>query len=72
MLVNDHAAQGLDSLRDPNRVLDRKNQFSRFARGFVAYPVIGRIGVRKGVVRRILARKGASDQKQGKKKSVHD
>ena len=57
VLVNDHAAQGLDSLRDPNRVLDRKNQFSRFARGFVAYPVIGWGGVRKGVVRRILARK---------------
>ena len=72
MLVNDHPSEGFYSVRDPDGILDREDQFSRFGRGLVTYPIVGRFGIRKNVVGRVLAPERRSDKKKGQKVSIHD
>src|SRR5262245_55579615 len=66
MLMHDDATQGLDILRNPDRVIHAEDQRARVRGGLVAHAIVGRIGRGKYVIRRLLSAKArqAGDKKQ--------
>src|SRR5262245_33985030 len=55
VLVDDDPAQGLHTLGNPDRVIDREDQFTRLRGSLIAHPVVGWFGRREDIIRRLLS-----------------
>ena len=71
MLVDDDAAQGFYSRRDPDGVLHGEDQFARIHRGLVANPEVGCFDHRWLVVRGLLGSGDEGKQGEQENESAH-